>query len=81
MPIHDMHPEDLKAAIRKRHGSVKQFSKFAGISVWAVRDFLRGRTNKKAQKAVESLLIEAADTTSCQSTHPKKLVNAERVAA
>lgn len=81
MHIHDMHPEDVKAAIRKRHGSVKHFAKFEGISVWAVHDFLRGRTNKKAQKAVESLLIEAADTTLRQSTHPKKLVNVESAAA
>lgn len=81
MFTHEMHPEDMKAAIRKRHGSVKDFASDAGISVWAVRDFLRGRPNKKAQKAVESLLIEVADTTSRGSTHPKKLVNGERAAA
>lgn len=81
MLTHNMHPEDIKAAIRKRHGTVKDFACSAGISVWAVRDFLRGRPNKKAQEVVESLLIDAADNTSRHSTHPKKLVNDEREAA
>lgn len=81
MLTHNMHPEDIKAAIRKRHGTVKDFACAAGISVWAVRDFLRGRPNKKAQEVVESLLIEAADTTLRTFTHPQKLGIVERAAA
>ncbi|MFN3749348.1 MAG: helix-turn-helix domain-containing protein [Sphingorhabdus sp.] len=70
-----MHPEDVKAAIRKKHGTIIEFAKANRLSRNSVQDFLRGRTNTKVRKAVESLLMEPVDTPIPNSAHAKIAVS------
>lgn len=56
-----IHPEDIKAAIRKRHGTVAAFVQKSGLRRDAVTDFLRGRgANERTAQAIEQVLKEAA---------------------
>ena len=50
-----MHPEEVKAAIRIRHGTLKQFAEDAQLTEDQVRDYLRGRSST-AHDAVAKLL-------------------------
>lgn len=45
-----IHREDVKAALRKRYGSIENFATLVGMEAQAVRDLLRGKSN--AAKAV-----------------------------
>lgn len=58
MLIERLHPEDIKAAIRKRHGSIRAFVREKGLPATAVSDLFRGRTSQPTTDAVESLLEE-----------------------
>jgi lambda repressor-like predicted transcriptional regulator len=80
MSVHDMHREDVKAAIRKRFGSIKDFAEAHNISVWGVHDFLRGRPNKRAARAIESMLIGQIDTPKAGTAHPKNLASTKDAA-
>lgn len=46
------HPEDIKAAIRKRHRSVAAFEKKRGLPKGSVLDVIRGRAIKRAAYAI-----------------------------
>ena len=46
------HREDIKAALRKRHGSVRAFEAGQGLPVNSVSDVLRGRTVSRAIAAI-----------------------------
>lgn len=52
------HPEDIKAAIRKRHGSLRAFHEAKGLPKRAVSDMLRGRPSRRVTEAVEQVLQE-----------------------
>lgn len=51
-----LHPEDLKAAIRKRYGTVRAFERFHGIPINSVPDLLRGRQSAPVTKVIEAFL-------------------------
>jgi lambda repressor-like predicted transcriptional regulator len=51
-----MHPEDIKAAIRKRFGSVFAFEDAHELPRKSVSDFLRGRSNQRVQVAIAKTL-------------------------
>lgn len=51
--------EDIKAALRKRHGSVRKFAAKKGIKYQAVVDWLRGRPNGPVAKVVKADLRRA----------------------
>ena len=57
--IAQMHPEDVKAAIRKRHGTVTAFEQREGLPAKSVNDLLRGRRSARVAAAIEALLIQA----------------------
>lgn len=46
------HKEDIKAALRKRHGSLSSFEKVRGLPHGSVRDVLRGRAVTKTARAI-----------------------------
>jgi lambda repressor-like predicted transcriptional regulator len=46
------HREDIKAAIRKRHGSLAAFEREKGLPAESVRDVLRGKTASKTAVAI-----------------------------
>lgn len=51
-----MHPEDIKATIRKRFGTILQFEDAHDLPRKSVNDFLRGRSNQRVKDAVAKLL-------------------------
>jgi lambda repressor-like predicted transcriptional regulator len=53
-----MHPEDIKAGLRKRYGTVAAFERAKGLPDKSVNEILRGRTWKKVTAAVEKALQE-----------------------
>ena len=46
------HPEDIKAAIRKRHGSMTSFEVANGLPQGSVRDVLRGKASERIAIAI-----------------------------
>ena len=53
-----MHPEDVKAGLRKRYGSVAEFERAKGLPAKSVTEILRGRTWRRVADAVEAALQE-----------------------
>lgn len=71
-----MHPEDIKAALRKRHGSVFAFEDANDLPRKSVSDFLRGRSNKRVAKAIAKAVSPSkADLSdvSVTNTHAHRL--------
>jgi lambda repressor-like predicted transcriptional regulator len=61
MDYRDFHPEDVKAAIRKRFETLTLFEEKHGLAHNAVTDMLRGRTSARTAKVVNAVLaIESA---------------------
>lgn len=54
-----MHPEDIKAALRKQFGSVFAFEDAAALPRKSVSDFLRGRPNQRVRDAIDKILSPA----------------------
>lgn len=52
----DLHSEDVKAAIRKRYGTVRQFEREMGLPDKSVTEIFRGRGSRRVIRAVEELL-------------------------
>ncbi|MBI0530061.1 hypothetical protein D9602_01660 [Sphingomonas sp. TX0522] len=53
-----MHREDVKAAIRKRHGTLRAFQEANGLPANAVSEVLRGRKSRRTEDAIERLVAE-----------------------
>ena len=51
-----MHPEDLKAALRKRFGTIIAFEDAHKLPRKSVNDFLRGRSNQRVKDAIAKVL-------------------------
>ncbi len=58
MLIDEYHPEDIKAAIRKRFKSMLEFERRNGLARQSVTDLLRGRATSDTERAVRTLLEE-----------------------
>lgn len=54
----DRHPEDVKAAIRKRFASLNNFERAHGLPRHSVSDLLRGKKSARVAAAVDKLLID-----------------------
>lgn len=54
-----MHREDVKAALRKRFGSIQQFERDRALPPKSVSDVLRGRTNERVSQAIQQALSSA----------------------
>ncbi len=57
-----MHPEDVKAAIRKRYGTISRFIEERDLPATGVSDLLRGRTSRRVREAVEDVLNSQTST-------------------
>jgi len=77
-----VHPEDVKAEIRKRYGTVKAFEAAEGLPPTSVRDVLRGRPSRRTAQAIANCLgrpiatlfpgrfsVEAEDTSQKRDAH------------
>lgn len=51
-----LHPEDIKAVIRKRYRSMAAFERAEGLATGSVTEILRGRASARTQVAVERVL-------------------------
>ncbi|WP_066666999.1 MULTISPECIES: helix-turn-helix domain-containing protein [unclassified Sphingomonas] len=68
--LSQMHPEDVKAAIRKRFRTISNFESQKGLPEKSVHDTLRGRTSGRVAAAIEAVLAEnAASSESEHSEH------------
>lgn len=57
MDYRTFHPEDVKAAIRKRFGSLNKFEQAHGLAHNGVADMLRGRTSARTAAVVNAILL------------------------
>jgi lambda repressor-like predicted transcriptional regulator len=51
-----LHPENIKAELRKRFGTVKAFEELKELPVDSVRDVLRGRSARRTAEAIAECL-------------------------
>lgn len=58
-----MHPEDVKAGLRKRYGTVAAFERKKGLPPKSVTEVLRGRAWRRVSDAVEAALQENEPST------------------
>jgi lambda repressor-like predicted transcriptional regulator len=54
-----IHPEDVKALIRKRFGSLQAFERAKGLPIRSVSDLLRGKMSQRVAAAVDSEIGKA----------------------
>lgn len=66
MALVDMHREDVKAALRKRFGSVAAFERANDLPEKSVTDFLRGYKSARVERAVTDAISESS---TIQSEH------------
>ena len=81
MSVSEMHSEDIKALLRKRFGTIRQFELEYGLPKGSVHEVMRKRRWKRIEKAIESVLPGALNTTTPSPAHQKKLVNKNKAAA
>lgn len=60
--IADIHREDIKAAIRKRFGSVAAFEREQALPTKSVNEVLRGRSNRRVSDAINEILQQSGLT-------------------
>lgn len=58
MLIHEFHPEDIKAAIRKRYRSLLAFERAHNLPRQGVSEILRGRTSARIERAIRRVMAE-----------------------
>lgn len=61
------HPEDIKAAIRKRYRSLLAFERAHGLTDRSTTDVLRGRPNARVERAMLRVLREEAKWNAARS--------------
>lgn len=59
MLVQNLLREDIKATLRKQHGSVRKFAAKKGVKYQAVVDWLRGRPNGPVAKLVKAEMARA----------------------
>lgn len=64
MMLADMHPEDVKAALRKRYRSIAAFEVEKALPTKSVHDVLRGRPNARVKGAIEAALASPIENPS-----------------
>lgn len=72
MILDTMHPEDVKAAIRKRFGTIARFIAERDLPATGVTDLFRGRTSRRVRDAVEEVLREQQESISLDSSAQKR---------
>ncbi len=71
MLLDRMHPEEVKAALRRRYGTVSRFVALRGLPETGVSDLLRGRTSRRVRDAVEEALREGEQSIKLDSSSDK----------
>lgn len=68
MLLDRMHPEDVKAAIRKQFGTVSRFIEAHDLPATGVSDLFRGRTSRRVREAVEGVLKGQSESINLDSS-------------
>lgn len=81
MALARLHPEDVKAEIRKKFGAVAAFERQKGLPEKSVNDVLRGRTSARVRQAIEQVigqsLIQSEDSDDSSDVSGTHRLNAE----
>lgn len=73
MALSALHPEDIKAALRKRFGSVAAFERKEGLPTKSVSDVFRGRRSRRVTDAIERAITpQTSNVESDFSAHSAK---------
>jgi lambda repressor-like predicted transcriptional regulator len=62
MDYTDFHPEDVKAAIRKRFGSLAKFEREHGLPPESVYNLLRGLKSRRVAAVVNAIVLMEASS-------------------
>ncbi|WP_288457817.1 helix-turn-helix domain-containing protein [uncultured Sphingomonas sp.] len=81
MALAHMHKEDIKAALRKRFGSVAAFERSRGLPEKSVTDLLRGYASARVEKAVVDAISGAVPDQSEVSDDNSTIAPAHRLNA
>ncbi len=79
MSLAQMHREDIKAALRKKYGTIRQFEISQGLSRGAVHEVLRHRRWAKVERAIEAAI--GASSNLSEKTDSKLRREAHRLSA
>ena len=80
MDYRSFHPEDVKAAIRKRFGSLAKFELMHGLARESVSDVLRGRTSARVASVVNAVMaLESTETSDKLSDIPDNMPKRRRL--
>lgn len=66
--IGHLHPEDVKAAVRKAHGTIDAFHRAYNLPSTGLYDVLRGRTSARVEDAIRAVLSKSQNNHEPQST-------------
>lgn len=56
--IDEVHPEDIKAAIRKRYRSLRRFEAAENLAHNSIADIFRGRKSARTERAIRRVLAD-----------------------
>jgi len=56
MTLPDMHPEDIKAEIRKRFRTVAAFERHFSLPAKSVNDLMRGNKSQRVAETIQSVI-------------------------
>ena len=77
MTLAQMHREDIKAGLRKKYGTIRQFEIAQGLSRGSVHEVLRNRRWAKVERAIEKALgvapTQSEKTDSIRETETHRL--------
>lgn len=59
MLVDEFHPEDIKAAVRKRYGSMAAFERAKGLCKQSTSQVFRRHPSARTEKALRAVLREA----------------------
>lgn len=71
MTLESMHPEDVKAALRKRFGSVAQFERAKDLPSKSVSDVLRGYKSARVTRAISDAIREPLNESDFSGNTPE----------
>lgn len=79
--LSEMHREDIKAALRKRFGSVAAFERARSLPAKSVSDLLRGQKSARVEQAVVEAITDVGPQQSEGSDDSRKNGPAQRLNA
>jgi lambda repressor-like predicted transcriptional regulator len=74
MIVGGMHPEDVKAALRKRFRSVAAFERAQGLPAKSVSEIFRGRKSARVSGAIEAALNTPPSSSNDEVSHGAPLI-------